>query len=125
MDIKFIKKLFIVSAAYDFIIGLIFLVAFKHLYNHFGVALPNHDGYIQFAAIVVMAFGVGFWFVAQDPVRNRDIIKMGIILKIAYSGVVLGHDFFGYVPSVWVPWAYIDLVFLILFIMAHKALPKS
>ncbi len=118
---KAIKKLFVVAGLYDLIIGLIFLVGFKQLYAYFNVALPNHDGYIHFAAAVVMVFGIGFFFVAQNPVRNRDIIKMGILLKLSYSLTVLGHNYFGYVPQVWVPWAWIDLAFLAAFIIALRS----
>lgn len=125
MSIGQIKKLFVIAALYDFVLGVVFLVAWKPIYNSLGVTLPNHDGYVQFGAALVAIFGVGFWFVSQNPERNRDIIKMGILLKIAYSGVVLGHHFFGSVPGVWVPFAWCDLVFLGLFVAALRALPSK
>ena len=123
MGIGQIKKLFVIAALYDFILGVIFLVAWKQVYNYFGVTLPNHDGYVQFGAALVAIFGVGFWFVAQNPERNRNIIKMGVLLKIAYSSVVLSHHFFGSVPGVWVPFAWCDLIFLTLFVAALRSLP--
>jgi len=82
------------------------------------VPLPNHDGYVQFAALLVMILGIGFWFVSQDPLRNRDIIKMGILLKTAYFGTVFYHSIFGVIPFVWVPFAWIDLGFCALFVWA-------
>lgn len=54
---------------------------------------------------MVVVFGIGFWFVAQAPARNRDIIKMGILFKIAYTTTVLSHFFLGSVPIVSVPFA--------------------
>ena len=125
MSIGQIKKLFVIAALYDFILGVIFLVAWKQVYNYFGVTLPNHAGYVQFGAALVAIFGVGFWFVAQNPERNRDIIKMGILLKLAYSGVVLGHHLFGVVPGVWMPFAWCDLVFLALFVATLRVLPSK
>ena len=123
MGKSWVKPLFLIAALYDFVLGVVFLLWFKSIYTYFGVTLPNHDGYIQFAAGVVMAFGVGFWFVAQAPERNRDIIKMGVLLKLAYSGTVLGHYFLGSIPGVWVPFAWLDLVFLVLFIAALRTIP--
>jgi hypothetical protein len=113
-----IKLLFRVGGAYDAILGFIFLVSFTPIYNSLNITLPNHAAYVQFAACLVIIFGIGFWFVAQDPIRNRDIIKMGILLKITYSSIVLFHQAFGTMPSVWVPFAWIDILFLILFVNA-------
>lgn len=123
MSIGRIKQLFTVAALYDFILGVLFLVAWKPLYDVFGVTPPNHPGYIQFGAALVAIFGIGFWFVAQHPERNRDLVKMGILLKIAYASVVLGHQLLGSVPAVWVPFAWLDLGFLALFIVALRGIP--
>lgn len=120
---KWIKPLFQVAALYDFVLGVLFLFAFKQIYTFLNLTLPNHDGYVQFGALLVATFGIGFWFVAQAPERNRDIIKMGILLKLSYSGVALGHWFFGSIPWIWVPFAWLDLVFLLLFVAALRAIP--
>ena len=122
MNLKTIKSLFIISALYDFILGVIFLIGFKQIYNYFNIVLPNHDGYVQFGAALVTIFGIGFWFMAQDPQRNRDIIKMGILLKLSYSGVAFYHAALGNLPGIWLPFAWFDVIFLILFIFALKAL---
>ncbi len=122
MSLKTIKSLFIISALYDFILGVIFLIGFKQVYNYFNIVLPNHDGYVQFGAALVVIFGIGFWFVAQDPQRNRDIIKMGILLKLSYSGVAFYHAALGNLPGIWLPFAWFDVIFLILFVIALKAL---
>ena len=124
MNLKTIKTFFIISALYDFILGIIFLIGFKQIYNHFNITLPNHDGYVQFGAALVTIFGIGFWFVSQDPQRNRDIIKMGILLKLSYSGVAFYHAALGNLPSIWLPFAWVDAIFLVLFIFALNALKK-
>ena len=122
MNLKTIKFLFIIAALYDFILGVIFLIGFRQIYNYFNLALPNHVGYVQFGAALVTIFGIGFWFVAQDPQRNRDIIKMGILLKLSYSGVVFYHAALGNLPGIWLPFAWFDVIFLALFVRALKAL---
>jgi len=110
------------AALYDFVLGVAFLVAFQQIYIHFNITLPNHDGYIQFAACLVTIFGVAFWFVAQDPERNRDIIKLGVLLKFSYCSVTFYHNAIGDLPSIWLPFAWVDAVFLVLFIWALRSL---
>ena len=93
MKREWIRPLFVVAAVYDLLLGVIFLIAHPAVYARFGVTPPNHPGYVQFAAALVGIFGIGFWYVARAPERNRDIIKLGVLLKLAYSGVVLGWWF--------------------------------
>ena len=122
MKHEWIRPLFVVAGAYDFLLGVIFLVAPGAIYARFGVTPANHPAYVQFAAAVVVIFGIGFWFVARSPERNRDIIKLGVLLKLAYSSVVLGWWLRGQIPAMWVPFAWIDLVFLVAFVATLRAL---
>ena len=122
MKNEWVRPLFVVAAAYDLILGIAFLLAFRPIYARFGIALPNHDAYVQFAAAVVAIFGIGFWFVALAPQRNRDIIKMGILLKLSYASVVFAHFARGQMPTMWVPFAFLDLLFLGAFLAALKAM---
>ncbi len=124
MSLKAIKNLFVISALYDVVLGILFLLAFKQVYAFFNIALPNHDGYIQFGAAMVAIFGLGFAFVAEDPQRNRAIIKMGILLKAAYASIVLSHWFSGNIPAIWSVFAWFDLAFLVLFVGALRSLPE-
>jgi len=125
MTPKWIRPLFVVAAAYDILLGLIFLLAFRQIYAAFGVTLPNHDAYVLFGAALVAVFGIGFYFVSRDPERNRDIIKLGVLLKLSYAGIVLAYHFRHQIPAMWVPFAYIDLVFMIAFLLALRALPAA
>ncbi len=123
MRTDWIRPFFIVAALYDILLGLPFLFAYPAIYARFGIALPNHPGYIQFGAAVVTIFGIGFWMVAQAPRRNRDLILLGILFKFAYAGTVLGHLAGGRIPALWVPFAFIDLAFALGFFVALVALP--
>ena len=125
MKREWMRPFFVVAALYDIILGAMFLVAPGAVYTRFAVTPANHPAYVQFAAAVVLIFGIGFWFVARSPERNRDIIKLGVLFKIAYSGVVLGWWFQGRMPGMWVPFAWIDLAFLAAFLAALRALPSA
>lgn len=117
-SLTWIKAVFWTSALYDLLLGLAFLFAADALFERAGVPVPNHPGYIQFPALILVLFGIMFARIAQDPIGQRDCMLYGIGLKLAYSGVVLFHQFTGGVPSMWLPFAYIDILFLIGFLAA-------
>ncbi len=120
MTTKWIKPFFIIAALYDGILGLAFLFFALPIFNLFGVAPPNHVGYIQFPALLLLIFAVMFFRIAADPIGNRALIPYGIALKVAYSGSVFWHQITGGIPFMWIPWAWADVVFLILFIVALR-----
>lgn len=117
-----IKPLFWVAAAYDFIAGGVFLLFGGKMFDRFEIVPPNHMGYVHFSAAVVAIFGVGFYFVALDPLRNRDLIKLGILLKLSYAGTVFYHYFASTMPGLWIPFAWMDLGFAVLFAVALSKL---
>jgi hypothetical protein len=51
-------------------------------------------------------------------VKNRHLILYGILLKIAYCGVVAKYWFTSGVPGMWKPFCIADLVFLLLFVLS-------
>lgn len=120
-----IRPLFVVAAIYDLVVGAVYFAAYRALYTAFGVTLPNHPGYVHLPAALIFIFGIGFWFVSRDPVRNRDLIKLGALMKLAFAGVVFGHLIFGSIPPMYVPFAVIDLAFLVAFVVALGTLPAE
>jgi hypothetical protein len=111
------------AALYDIVLGLAYGLAFRPIYARFGIALPNHDGYVQLPAALILVFGIGFWLVARAPERNRDLIKLGVLMKLAFCVVVFGHRLFASIPTMWLPFAVADLLFAIAFLAALRALP--
>lgn len=115
------KPLFYVSAFYDGVLGIAFLFFWPQVYEMFGVTPPNHGGYVQFPALLLVIFGWMFLRIARDPDANRGLIDYGIALKLSYSGLVFWHMLSTGVPSMWVPFAWLDLGFLILYVIARSA----
>jgi len=89
------------------------------------IALPNHNAYVQLPAALTVIFGIGFAMVARDPERNRDIIRLGILMKLAFSLIVLSYAIRDAIPFMWVPLAWIDLGFAIAFIAADRAVRRA
>jgi len=51
-----ISALFLVAAAYDGILGIAFLLLPGNIFEWFNVTPPNHPGYIEFPALLLIAF---------------------------------------------------------------------
>ena len=117
-----VTLLFVVAALYDGLLGLAFLSSGDALYARFGVAPPNHPGYVQFPAALLLVFALMFAAVAANPARNRNLIPYGVLLKLSYCGVVAHHWLAGRLPWMWKPFCIVDLAFAVLFVLAWAAL---
>jgi len=127
MSTKWVKILFIVAGIYDLVLGFASVVAAPQIFRAFHVAPPNHWGYVYFPALLVVMFGVMFLRIAADPAGRVELIHYGMGLKAAYCGVVFWFEIIGpTVPGMWIPFAWADLVFFVLFFFAWRSLkPKS
>jgi len=122
MTVNPVRVLFIAAAIYDGLLGLVFLLFGPVVFRWVNVALANHIGYIQFPALILILFAAMFIQVARDPVRNRSLIPYGAGLKAAYAGVVFWNELATGIPAFWIPWAWADLSFLVLFLLAWNRL---
>ncbi len=124
-DYPAIRFLFWLAALYDGLLGLTFLVAGNAVFGWFDVAPPNHMGYVQFPAALLIVFALMFVAIARKPVANRRLISYGILLKASYCGVVFYHWMATDIPGMWKPFAVFDLVFLCLFLWARWRLVEQ
>ena len=120
-----ISILFAIAALYDGVLGLLFLFAPDAVFLRFDVTPPNHFGYVQFPAALLISFAVMFVAVAVRPLANRNLIPYGMLLKVSYCGVVFYYWLLQEIPWIWKPFALIDLLFLALFGAAYAALGKA
>jgi hypothetical protein len=121
MKASWVRPLFLFAGLYDMVLGVAFFLAFKPIYERFTIPLPNHDAYVQLPAALIAIFGIGFWFVSRAPERNRDLITLGVLMKFAFSGIVLSYALRDAIPPMWVPLAWIDVAFMVAFIAALQA----
>jgi hypothetical protein len=118
----FNRVLFVIAGLYDGLLGLAFLLFGPRLFAYYQVTPPNHYGYIHFPALLLILFGAMFFRIASDPVRYRDLIPMGIGLKAAYAGTVFYYALNGGLPQMWMPFAWADTGFLLLFVVSWMGL---
>ncbi|AQQ71263.1 hypothetical protein SMSP2_01633 [Limihaloglobus sulfuriphilus] len=120
-----IRFIFGIAAIYDGILGAVFLVSPLWIFDRFDVTPPNHTGYVQFPALLLIIFAVMFASIALNPNANKNLILYGILLKLSYCGVVFGYWFTAGVPVIWKPFAIFDLLFMVIFIFAWSELKHS
>ena len=119
MNIATVRLLFAISGLYDFVIGLAFLLFGRQLFDATRVPQPEHWGYIRFGALMLMIFGIMFFAVAGDPVGNRNLIPYGMLLKLSYVGLVSYYWIATGCPTLFKPFAVIDAVMFVLFLIAY------
>jgi hypothetical protein len=120
--VPLIPTLFAAAAAYDGLLGLLFLVVPGWVHERFGVPPPNHFGYVQFSALLLLIFAWMFVEIARHPAENRALIPYGAAMHLAYAGVVIWYWATTGLPDLWKPFAFADLVWAGLFMAAYYAL---
>ncbi len=125
MPRSFVRALFAIAGFYDAIIGLAFLVAGPQIFEAAGVPSPEHWGYIQFGALLLVIFGAMFFAVAHDPVGNRNLMPYGMLLKLAYCGVAGSYWLTSGCPFLFKPFVVIDAIMFVLFLLAYGKRPSQ
>ncbi|MFP6884207.1 MAG: hypothetical protein VCA40_07220 [Roseibacillus sp.] len=123
---KLIKPLYVVAAIYDAVLGIAFLFAGNSVFEQFmpEIEKPNHPGYIQFPAALLIVFALMYAAIARNPVRNRNLIPYGILLKVSYCSIILCH-WTTLTASTWKLFCIFDIIFLVLFVYTWRATGKS
>ena len=68
--------------------GLMMLFGTRYAYRMIGMTKPDINFPLQLVGILVALFGWGYYLVARDPIRNRNVLMLGLWSKAL--GSVLG-----------------------------------
>ena len=129
MSDKWIRMVFGAAGIYDGILAIAFITMPEAIFSHYQVEPPNHLGYVEYPAMLLLIFAIMFFRIAFNPVKCRELMLYGCALKFSYTFLVFRYVMTTGIPSMWVTWAWIDGAFLILFVAAWyqtgKLLPAS
>lgn len=112
----FFRGVFLVAAIYDFVLGILFCFFYKPVYGVFSITLPKYPMYLQMAAAFVIAMGVGYYLVYRNLYRNIDLVKLGVVYKLVYSGLTSYFYFAGMANVTFFWFAVLDAVFVVVFV---------
>jgi hypothetical protein len=121
---KPIPLLFAIAAIYDGVLGLLFFAVPGSIFARFEIEPPNHFGYVQFPALLLLMFGVMFAQIAWDPRRFRHMMPYGIWLKFSYCALAFWYWVQTDIPWIWKPFAIIDAIMLVLFALAYISIGR-
>jgi hypothetical protein len=115
---RLLPGLFFLAALYEGLLGLVLVLAPWAPFGWFGVDPPYHPGYVQFPGALLVVFAIMFANIARAPVKNGVMIPYGMMLKVAYCAVILYHWFTTGLPTVFMTFCILDLLFLAAFVWA-------
>ena len=113
---NFFKGMFLVASIYDLVLGAIFFLFYRAVFSYFNIPLPNYPMYLQMSAAFVIAMGFGYYFVYKNLYRNADLVKLGIVYKIAYSVLAIYFYLASLAHVIFFLLAMVDIIFLALFV---------
>ena len=111
------RTVFVLAAIYDIGLGLVFTFFSTPAFELLGLADEAPEGgYIPLLGSFTLVLGIAYALIARgDLYRNRDLVLVGTLYKLAYSAVAVFFVLIDQVPhGVFVVLGAFDLVFLVL-----------
>jgi hypothetical protein len=97
---RYYRGLFVVAAIYDSVLGIVFTFFYKPAFEMLNVT-PPEGGYIPLLGSFLFVIGVAYYLIWRgDLLRNRDMIFVGTLYKLAYAAIALIFWAIGDVPHV-------------------------
>lgn len=100
---RWYRTVFWIAAAYDVLLGIAFLFFATPIFEWIGIedTLPEYSSYLSLIAAFLFVIGIAYVLIAiGDLQRNRDLIAIGILYKVAYFSVALWYLIDGVYPHI-------------------------
>lgn len=100
---KYYRGLFGFSALYDMVLGITFAFFHGRAYAALGISdkLTGVRGYLTLLGAFVMVTGIAYFLIALgDLRRNKDLILVGTLYKLAYATTAFYYWAQGSLPHV-------------------------
>lgn len=124
--LKISKNVFLISSIYDFVLGFLFFLFYKPVFNFLNITIPPHPEYLQMSAAFVAVLGIGYFFIYKNIARNRDLWKLGILYKITYFLLIFYYYFILNTANiVFLYFAFVDVIFVALFLILYSKVYTS
>lgn len=86
---RYYRGLYALATVYDVVLGIIFLFFATWAFEGLDI-LDKYpvEGYIQLIGAFVLVLGIGYFMIWRgDLWTNRDLVFIGALYKLAYTGV--------------------------------------
>ena len=127
---KYYRGLFAIAAVYDVLLGITFTFFPVRAFAALGISdkLPAFGGYFTLLGAFVLVIGIAYFLIARgDLRRNADLILVGTLYKLAYSGTAFYYWSQGNLPHIAfaVLFGVADAVFFVLMAECYWSLKQE
>jgi uncharacterized membrane protein HdeD (DUF308 family) len=127
---KYYRGLFTIAGIYDLLLGITFAFFPARAFAALGISekLPAFGGYLTLLGAFVLVIGIAYFLIARgDLRRNRDLILVGTLYKLAYSGTAFYYWSQGNLPHLafGALFGVADAVFLVLMAECYWAVKQE
>jgi hypothetical protein len=120
------RWVFAAVGVYDLVLGIGFFLAYRQLFDLLGIPLPDTASYIHLSATLIAVQGVSYLLAARRPVRNVDIVRVGVLYKLTYAALAFYYWVIGEAPHVLFLWfGVVDAVTVVVFALFLRLLRRS
>ena len=98
---KYYRRLFAAAGLYDVLLGITFTFFPARVFAALGISdqLPAFGGYLTLLGAFVLVIGVAYFLIARSDLgRNKDLILVGTLYKLAYAGTAFYYWAQGNLP---------------------------
>jgi len=111
------KALFLTAAIYDIVLGITFLFFYRPVYRFLNIPVPEYPAYLSLSGAFVIVVGIAYYMIYLNIHRNRDLVKVGTLYKLAYCLIVFYYFSVEYLPhNLFLIFGIIDMFFFFLFV---------
>jgi formate/nitrite transporter FocA (FNT family) len=106
---KFYRTLFLIATVYDISLGIIFTFFYRAPFKILGIAnkMPASGAYLSLIGAFLFVIGIAYYLIYRgDLLKNRDLVTVGTLYKLAYCLVAFYYAVVGDIPH---------LIFVLLF----------
>jgi hypothetical protein len=127
---KYYRLLFLVSAIYDIVLGIIFTFFSSWAFALLGIKekMPDFSGYLSLIGAFLLVIGIAYFLIYRGNLeKNRDLITVGVLYKLAYCTIAFAYLAMGSIPHhIFVSlFGIADLIFFVLMLECRLHLKKT
>jgi len=110
------RVVLVLAAAHNLLAGLGMIIFYHEAYKMLGLTKPDLNMPLQLVGVLVLLFGVGYWFVFRSPVENRNLLLLGLWSKALGSTLGIYYVMVGKLPIMFLPILFFaDIIYLVPF----------
>lgn len=116
---KFAKRIFLIAAAYGFVVLLPQYFMEAKVGRDFPPPITHPEYFYGFVGVAI-AWQWLFVLIARDPVRYRLAMLPGMLEKVAFGGAAVALYLQGRLATATLGFGIVDLIFAALFLVAFQ-----